>query len=115
TLNGISRMQLSKQILNKNGNIANNAGISLFKNYLFSDGFLGVGTNQIIYNTLGQDSKGSIWVGTNDRLTCFHPKGDLRDTIPPNIQLTGISLFNENINWLNLEKKKDTSQLLGNG
>jgi len=110
THNGISRMQLSKQTLDEKGNITNNSGSSLFKNYLFSDGFLGVGTN-----SLCQDSTGNIWVGTNDRLTCFHPEGDLPDTIPPGIQLTGISLFNENINWLDLERKKDTSQLLGNG
>jgi two-component sensor histidine kinase len=75
-----------------------------------------VGTNRRISSTtLCQDSKGNIWVGTNDRLTCFHPVGDIPDSIPPGIQLTGISLFNENINWLNLEKKKDTSQLLSNG
>ena len=115
TRNGISRMQLSKQTLDEKGNITNNSGSSLFKNYLFSDGFLGVETNQLISNTLCQDSTGNIWVGTNDRLTCFHPEGDLPDTIPPGIQLTGISLFNENINWLNLEKRKDTSQLLSNG
>jgi len=110
THNGLSRMQLSKQTLDEKGNITNNSGRSLFKNYLFSDGFLGVGTN-----SLCQESTGNIWIGTNDRLTCFHPEGDIPDTIPPNIQLTGISLFNENINWLNLEKKKDTSQLLSNG
>jgi len=115
TNNGISRMQLSRHTPDKNGHYASNAGTSLFKNYLFSDGFLGVGTNTIIYNTLCQDSKGNIWAGSNDRLTCFHPEGDLPDTIPPDIQLTGIQLFNENINWLNLEKKKDTSQLLSNG
>ena len=39
----------------------------------------------------------------------------LPDTIPPTIQLSGIALFNENINWLDAEKKKDSTIILNNG
>jgi hypothetical protein len=40
------------------------------------------------------------------------PDGDVPDTIPPQIKLTGISLFNQNINWHGLEKRKDRTRYL---
>ncbi len=43
------------------------------------------------------------------------PKAIKADTIAPNLQLTGVSLFNENIPWTNLEQKKDTNIVLDNG
>ena len=87
----------------------------IFKNYSYSDGFLGMGVNQ--RETILESKDGTIWIGTNDRLTAYHPSvfGDKPDTIAPNIQLTSISLFNENIAWQNLESKKDTNLVLGNG
>ncbi len=89
-----------------------NEQLVLFKNYSYQDGFLGVGCNaKAIY----QDGKGTIWIGANDRLTAFHPEGDESDTIPPNVQLTNIELFNENIAWTDFENKKDTSLILSNG
>ncbi len=85
---------------------------ALFKNYTYEDGFLGIGCNG---TSIGEDDKGIIWIGTNDRLTAYHPEGDEADTSAPNIQMTGIQLFNENISWLKFYKKKDTSLVLGNG
>ena len=84
----------------------------LFKNYTYEDGFLGIGC---FSNALFEDTKGTIWIGTNDRLTAYHHEGDEPDTIAPNIQVTGIQLFNENTAWLDLYKKKDTTLVLGNG
>ena len=95
-----------------------------FKSYTYEDGFLGVGCNRA---ALFEDNSGTIWIGTNDRLTAYHPEGDEPDTIPPNIQLTTIALYNENIPWINLVTKykskklkenniaADTSFVLGNG
>jgi ligand-binding sensor domain-containing protein/serine phosphatase RsbU (regulator of sigma subunit) len=89
-----------------------NEQLVLFKNYTYPDGFLGIGCNaKAIY----QDKKGTIWIGANDRLTAFHPEAEDADTIPPNVQLTNIELFNENISWMNFERVKDTSLILGNG
>jgi class 3 adenylate cyclase len=98
---------------------------TLFKNYLYDDGFYGIGCNG---NSICQAKDGTIWIGTNDRLTAFHPKGDETDTLPPNIQLSSIALFNENIPWENLNSlqpspkdkrqsnvAKDTTLTLGNG
>jgi ligand-binding sensor domain-containing protein/two-component sensor histidine kinase len=110
TRNGINRM-LDPSSLYVSGkmNIGNKP---IFKNYIYADGFLGV---NCYLNSLFEDSKGNIWAGAGDRLTCYHPEGEIPDTIPPNIQLSNLALFNENINWLNLEKKKDTTLILGNG
>jgi ligand-binding sensor domain-containing protein/signal transduction histidine kinase len=101
---------------------ANNPELSLFNNYEYEDGFLGTGCTR---GAICQDNTGIIWIGTNDRLTAYHPEGDQADTVPPNIQLTGIELFNEKINWsyllspsstgLNRSEVKDTSIILGNG
>jgi ligand-binding sensor domain-containing protein/class 3 adenylate cyclase len=90
----------------------NDSGEVLLKSYTYEDGFLGIGCNA---NAIFEDKKGIIWIGTNDRLTAYHSEGDQKDTIPPNIQLTGVALFNENIPWTDLEHKKDTSFVLGNG
>jgi serine phosphatase RsbU (regulator of sigma subunit) len=90
--------------------------VPLFENYSYEDGFLGIGVNG---NNNGKNiyeaSDGSIWIAANDRLTVYHPGGQCTDTIPPNIQLTSIELFNENIEWLNLAKNQDTNVTLGNG
>lgn len=109
--NGLNMMQSSK---NENSGKTNpgNSQIPSFKNYLLSDGFLGVGSD---YNTLTSARNGKIWAGAVDRLTRYNPEKDVPDTIPPNIQVRSISIFNENINWLDLEKNKDTTLLLSNG
>ncbi len=85
----------------------------LFKTYTYEDGFSGIGVNS--GETIYEANDGTIWIGAGDRLTAYHPDEDTPDTIPPDIQLAGLSLFNENISWQNLENKIDTSILLGNG
>jgi len=101
---------------------ANNPDLPLFNNYEYEDGFLGIGCNR---GAVCQDKTGTIWFGTNDRLTAYHTEGDIADTISPKIQLTGILLFNEKIKWSNLlsyipsakghSEAKDTSITLENG
>jgi signal transduction histidine kinase/ligand-binding sensor domain-containing protein/DNA-binding response OmpR family regulator len=91
---------------------AMNNGSILFKNFTYEDGFLGIGC---LANSIYEDRNGTIWIGTNDRLTAYHPEGDVADTIAPTIQLTNFELFGENINWLQLENKEDTSFVLSNG
>jgi ligand-binding sensor domain-containing protein/signal transduction histidine kinase len=90
-------------------------GKVFFKNYTYEDGFLGIGVNA--GKIICEDKNGTIWVGANDRLTAFHPPagGESADTTAPNIQLTNIALFNENIAWPSLKQKKDTTITLGNG
>jgi signal transduction histidine kinase/ligand-binding sensor domain-containing protein len=113
TSNGLSKMRPSTleskpKMIGKENKVTS----QLFKNYSFSDGFLGVGT---WYNSLIQDKNGTIWAGTTDGISAYHPEEDFPDTIPPVIQLSGVSLFNENINWLQVEKSRDTVVVLQNG
>jgi ligand-binding sensor domain-containing protein/serine phosphatase RsbU (regulator of sigma subunit) len=99
----------------------------IFKNYTYEDGFLGIGC---FGNSICEATDGAIWIGTNDRLTVYHPPSDnlsvraqsITDTTAPNIQLTSVELFNENIAWVNLcqtersrSQAKDTTLTLGNG
>ncbi|MEO5583499.1 MAG: triple tyrosine motif-containing protein, partial [Saprospiraceae bacterium] len=68
---------------------------------------------------------GTIWIGADDRLTAFHPGVEILDRAGPNIQLTGLALFNETIPWQEFIPNqkgndrrsvlKDTSIVLGNG
>ena len=83
-----------------------------FNSFTYEDGFLGIGC---IRNSICEDRTGTIWSGTTDRLTAYHPEGDERDPMAPNIQLTSIELFNESIDWGRLKNRKDSSLVLGNG
>jgi streptogramin lyase len=91
----------------------------LFKNYTYEDGFSGDEVS-IMGNTIFEADDSTIWIGASDRLTVYHPEEDITDTIAPNIQLTGVSLYNENIAWQSLmtskrESKKAPTVVLGNG
>lgn len=85
---------------------------NLFKNYSYDEGFLGFGIN---LGAITEDKSGKIWFGANDRLTLYHPEGNVKDTIPPNIQVIGVSLFNEKIPWETLTENNDTVITLRNG
>ncbi len=115
---GICKLTLAKLVALRpaqgdNGVYSIKADEIIFKNYTYGDGFLGIGVNG--GKTMLQAKDGIIWIGANDRLTAVHPENMLPDTIAPNIQLTTIELFNENIAWANLENKKDSILTLGNG
>ncbi|WP_276501244.1 two-component regulator propeller domain-containing protein [Terrimonas pollutisoli] len=111
TNNGLCKMKSPANNTREKPN-PDHTQISLFTTWLYEDGFLGVGShlNSMI---LGRD--GNIWAGAGNRLTCYHPEGDIPDTIPPTIQLSGVALFDENINWLDVKKKKDSTLILSNG
>ncbi len=110
TRNGLNRM-LNRSLENQKSSTSKSNQI-LFKNYMFGDGFLGVNAYT---GSIFQDSRNQIWIGTGDRLICYHPEGEVPDTISPNIQLSSIALFNENVNWIDLALNNDTSFTLGNG
>ena len=132
TEQGLSNNMITNVLKDKNGNIwivsidglnllrakaitsdtLENNQVSLFKKYAASEGFSSGGS---IFNSITQDSSGNIWIGATDKVTHYHPEGDLPDTIPPTIRLRNIALFNENINWHDAEKKKDSAIILNNG
>ncbi|TVQ86019.1 MAG: hybrid sensor histidine kinase/response regulator [Bacteroidetes bacterium] len=83
-----------------------------FKNYSRNDGFVGIGSNS---RSIYEDTEGIIWVGANDILTAFDPKGEKKDMQLPDMRITGVGLFTENINWAGLLNNKDTTLILSNG
>ncbi|MBK6381114.1 MAG: hypothetical protein IPF72_16095 [Chitinophagaceae bacterium] len=84
----------------------------IFRNYDYDDGFLGVGCSG---NAILESKKGMIWVGTNLGATAFEPGNNFERSIPPDIQITAVKLFNEKIPWGNLNPENDSSVLLSNG
>lgn len=95
---------------------------ALFYNYDYNDGFIGL---TCMRNSVLQDRNERIWWGT-ERLTCYLPQGDEINTTAPNIELTGVKLFGQEIPWSGVEasnagslKQKPTTELLsdtlGNG
>ncbi len=85
-----------------------------FTNYKYEDGFLGIGCTK---NAIFEAFDGTVWVGSSGMLSAYHPpiKEEKVDSSAPNIQLTSITLFNEKIDWTNLEHKKDSIFKLVNG
>jgi ligand-binding sensor domain-containing protein/serine phosphatase RsbU (regulator of sigma subunit) len=105
---GLNKLEL-KQLALK----ATDPNLPLFKTYLYEDGFLGIGCYG---NAIYEAKNGTIWIGANERLTAYHPEGDIPDSIAPTIQLTGLELFHENISWAAIRSKvRDTTLVLGNG
>ncbi|HAM10545.1 MAG: hypothetical protein A2X05_08955 [Bacteroidetes bacterium GWE2_41_25] len=83
-----------------------------FKHYGYEDGFTGIGCN---FGAITETKDGTVWIGANDRLTAYNSKGERKDFSPLTIQLTGIKLFNEDMQWTGLTGRKDTPVLLHNG
>ncbi len=67
----------------------------LFYNYGYTEGFTGVGVH--CGNTICEGKINTIWVGAEDRLGYFNPLAESVDTTPPNMQLTGLKLFETKI------------------
>ncbi len=104
------RALITKTIQEKSGNQEQ----VWFRNYTYSDGFLGMGVN--IGNTMVEDTSGNIWIAANDRVTVYHPSAhDLVEAAGPSIEINGLSLFNEKIDWKQLAEHPDSALQLGNG
>jgi signal transduction histidine kinase/ligand-binding sensor domain-containing protein len=111
TRNGLSKLSFLKygyDTLNTKF-IADNVK---FTSYSYEDGFLGIGTwrNSILF---APDK--NIYIGANDRLTIFNPRQEPSDSVKIHLQIRSVDLFNEQIDWLSISQKKDSSIILGNG
>lgn len=112
TRRGITKLPKESVVLSIDDlNDDQDSEIEMFKNYTYEDGFFGIGCNT---NSICEDNTGTIWIGTNDRLTALNPWVDIPDTIL-NIQMTGIELFNEKLPWASIEKNRDSIIELSNG
>lgn len=83
-----------------------------FKNYGYADNFLGISANT---SALIETSDHLICVGTSNGLSTLDAIHEMNDSIPSNIQITGIKIENQLIDWNALSKNQDTSFLLNNG
>jgi ligand-binding sensor domain-containing protein/signal transduction histidine kinase len=90
-----------------------NSQTVLFKSYTYEEGFSGIGVNP--GKNIFEDKDGTVWIGANQMLTAFHQENETKDTLAPNLQLTGLEVFDQKIPWLNLENKQDSVIVLGNG
>ena len=112
---GLNQISYKSSIIDKKGLINRDVTIMRYTN---DDGFLGK-SNQIV--SLTGDKKGNMLLITgsyspeekNTRLIQFTP--NYSESTSPNIQLTEIKIFNEDINWLALESNKNSSIKLANG
>jgi signal transduction histidine kinase/ligand-binding sensor domain-containing protein len=59
-------------------------------------------------NSVLKDSRGHIWWGA-DQLECLDYKGLALDTTVPEVQITGLRLYGENIDWSARYPKYDTT------
>jgi signal transduction histidine kinase len=73
---------------------------------------LGIGC---VANAILQSNNGNLWIGTNGGLTTFNPAAEIKDTLPPRIQITAVKLVNDNIDWTKLKQNEDTLFMLSNG
>lgn len=107
-----TRLGLNVITADKLNHIQKNQGYFLFKSFNYEDGFIGMGCN---LGAITEDKTGTLWIGTNDRLTEYNGENlkSKNDTI--NLQITKIQLFNENIPWTEMIAKDDTTILLHNG
>ncbi len=90
-------------------NNAENNEMLFFKNYTHEDGFLGIGCNP---RALYEDNEGNIWVGANDILTVYNPQGEDEGELPPKMEVIGLDLFRENIDWKLFYNSPDTTLIL---
>jgi ligand-binding sensor domain-containing protein/signal transduction histidine kinase len=115
---GLSKLEMDKwptttNVVSDTTNLNSDGSGAFFTTFLYEDGFSGIGVNS--GKTMLEAKDGTIWIGADDRLTAMRAGMETPDTTAPNIQLTGIALFNENMVWQDLEQKKDTNIVLANG
>lgn len=107
-----TRLGLNVIVADKLDQIQKKSGHFLFKSFNYEDGFIGMGCN---LGAITEDKTGTIWIGTNDRLTEYRGQNLKSDIDTINIQITKIQLFNENIPWTEMIANYDTTLLLHNG
>lgn len=67
------------------------------------EGFQGSETGQ---NAIFRDSKGYYWIACNDRVVRFEPGKLHKNLNPPSTFITGVSLLNERMEWINADDRR---------
>ena len=82
--------------------IDNSGKIIKTRNYNYSDGFTGIECND---NAIYKDKQNIVWIGTVNGLTRYNMQAEKRNLPLPEVHLTGLQLFYQNIDW---SSKADT-------
>lgn len=85
TENGLTRIALDR-----------NSDPIAIQTYGKADGFTGIECNQ---GASVRDSKGDLWFGTIEGLTCYHPAADIEDSLPPVVEITDFQVNLEVVDW----------------
>jgi ligand-binding sensor domain-containing protein/signal transduction histidine kinase len=113
-LNILPKENARKSYLKTASNVSGiDKNLNLFKSFGYGDGFLGMGGQS--GKTIVADRTGNIWACSNDRVTVYYTNREVKKIAPPKTRLTGISLFNEPVDWNTLINNPDTSIVLDNG
>lgn len=78
----------------------------------YENGFWEQGSN---INFIQTDENDFIWIASGDKIAIIQPAARTRDSLEPRIQLSGLTLFNEKINWSDFKGNRDTSSILASG
>lgn len=84
----------------------------IINSYGAEQGFVGMECRK---EALLESSDGTIWIGTEDRLTAYHGGSALERNIKPSLKVTKVLLFNEDVNWGAIHENPDSSIFLNNG
>ena len=80
--------------------------------YGIDEGFFGLECRK---NAIAESKNGTIWIGTEDRLTAYHGGTTYGDDYSPSLQITKLQLFNEDVPWEKLYSNPDSTVIIGNG
>jgi ligand-binding sensor domain-containing protein/serine phosphatase RsbU (regulator of sigma subunit) len=78
------------------------------ENFGYIHGF--IGGDVFSNNSVGSDHHKNIWWGTGKLVTIMNQRNNI-DSLKPEVQITGISLFYENMNWLEKNSNTPADQL----
>lgn len=76
--------------------------INRIKNYKSKQGFKGVECNS---RAIFEDEKNNLWIGTVKGLVKYNPTQDKTNVFEPNVHISNLKLFFEDINWLNYSRE----------
>lgn len=76
--------------------------IDRIKNYKSKQGFRGVECNS---RAIFEDHKNNLWIGTVKGLIKYNPAQDKTNVFEPNIHISNLKLYFEDVDWRNYSKK----------
>lgn len=93
TMKGLNKLSLTSSLALKNIKVYNE------RNGLFGD--------ELSENTILIDSQKNIWVGGSEGFSIFNPTLERVNLVPPYLNLNGIRLFNQKVDWKNYTAEVD--------